>query len=578
MSYTKLAISFAAMLFAVAVVAQEAKIPVKVHPHQTYVFLDGVAIRDGDLTLKTTPGEHTIAVYNYGFTGQVRKVMAQAGKNEVQAFDLQPVGAEVSGPYGYIQIEGPSRAAVLLNGTTPDYLVGHVDEFNHHIGWSQQLIVPAGTHQLLVTRENATVWSGPVTIAAGQRVILYVPEGKTKIQSVDTGSGARPRFTAGIASANVTIAPVSGSFAAKPANIDCNQTSQLAYSSVETLHSNIKNAGEVKHLPTLTGEEPVSPRQTTTYDFEASGPGGFVKQDATVNVNPVIQSSLETTPAEVHYLKVGNKVLTQESTDLKWTVSNGDTITVEPVGKVAANAPGTTVGQEKVTPEPKEVVGAIDETKTYNMSASNVCGGSDTKTAQLRIKGMNEPYLASVFFPTGYPTRTKPDIGLVGSQQESLLKVAKAFPIYAEHTPDAKIVIRGHADPRGTDKYNLKLSERRVAKVKGFLVAQGIPEDKIILEPMGETKLLDAATVDQLEAENPFNAVTKKHSARATRLAYNRRIDIEFQPADMETTRFFPHQVKDADLLMQQAWPNMKKVKDAEQIAPAVAAAGQGQQ
>ncbi len=579
MSYKKIAISFACIvLLGVAVFAQEAKIPVKVSPPQAYVFLDGVAIGDGDRTLKTTPGEHTIAVYNYGFQGQERKVSAQAGKNEPQTFSLERAGADVSSPYGYIQIEGPNGAAVLLNGTSPDYLVGHVDEFNNHIGWKQQLIVPVGTHQLTVTRNGQALFQGPIEVPGGKRVIVNLYEKATRTQDVDSGSGiTRPRFDAGIASAAVVIAPVSGTFAAKPTGIDCNETSQLAYTSVETLHANIKDGSEVKQLPVMNGEIPVSPHQTTTYNFEASGPGGFVRQDDTVTVNPVITSSLETSQPEVHYLKIGDKVLTQESADLKWNVHNADAISVEPVGKVAATVPGTTIGQEKVTPEPKPVTGPIDETKTYALNANNLCGGSDSKTAQLRVKGMMEPYLLSVFFPTGYPTRTKPDVGLVASQQDSLMKLAKAFAIYSEHTPEAKMLVRGYADPRGGNKYNMKLSERRITSVKNFLVAQGIPADKISVEAFGDTKGLDAATVAQLEAENPFKAGAAGHTDREIRLAYNRRIDIELQPITVETARFFPHEVQDADLLVKPVFPNLNTVMAAQQSSTPIATASAAQ-
>jgi len=569
MSHYKLAISVALVtLWGGATFAQEAKVPVIVSPPQAYVFLDGVAIKEGkQVILKTAPGEHVISVYNYGYVGQIRHVEFVTGWNEVQSFSLEPAGAQVPGAYGLIQIEGPGHAAVLLNGTTPEYHVGHVDMFNNHIGWFQQLLVPPGTHQLTITRYGNTIWSGPVQVAAGERVILYVPSGNRRTQVVNKGNGPRPRFKAGIASAAVVVAPVSGTFAASPSQINCSETSQLAYSSVDTLHSSIKDAGP-KPLPALSGEVPVSPRQTTTYTFEASGPGGLVKQDATVNVNPVVQSSLETTPAEIHYLKVGNKVLTQESSELKWTSTNADSISVDPIGKVAAT------GQEKLTPEPKQVTGPISESQSYTLTATNVCGGSDSKTAQLKIKGMIEPYILSVFFPTGYPDRKHPDTGLVVSQQEQLTKVANVFPIYAEHTPDAKIVVRGNADRRGTDKYNMALSERRVAVVKAFLVSHGIPEDKILLEPMGETKQLDAATVQQLEAENMFKDESKKHNTRATWLAYNRRIDIEVQPADLQTTRFFPHQANDADLLMQPGWPSLQKVIDAQQTPTAAGVTG----
>jgi len=572
LSHCKLAISVAwVMLWGTATFAQEAKVPVLVDPPQAYVFLDGKAIKEGkQVILKTTPGEHVISVYNYGYAKEIRKVEFIAGWNDIQSFSLKPVGAAVPGEYGFIQIEGPPHAAVLLNGTDPEYHVGHVDMFNNHIAWFQQLVVPPGTHQVTITRYGNTIWSGPVEVAAGQRVILDVPSGKRRTQVVNSSNlkEPRPRFKEKLTETAVSVAPVSGTFAATPSQINCSETSQLAYSSVDTLHSSIKDASGATPLPALSGEVPVSPRQTTTYTFEASGPGGLVKQDATVNVNAVVQSSLETTPAEVRYLKVGNKVLTQESSELQWTSTNADSISVDPIGKVAAS------GQEKLTPKPNQVTGPISESKSYTLTATNVCGGSDSKTAQVKITGMIEPYILSVFFPTGYPDRKHPDAGLVASEQERLMKVASVFSIYAERTPDAKIMVRGHADPRGSKKYNQELSERRVAVVKAFLVAHGVPEDKILVEAMGKTQELDAATVQQLEAENTLNDNSKKHNTRATWLAYNRRSDIEVQPADVETTRFYPHQANDADVLMQAGWPSLRKVTEADQTSPVVAANG----
>jgi len=575
MWHYKAAVSVAFVtLWVGATFAQEAKVPVLVDPPQSYVFLDGKAIKEGkQVILKTTPGEHVISVYNYGYAGQIRTVNFIAGWNEPIAFSLKPTGAAVPGEFGLIQIEGPPHAAVLMTGTTPEYHVGHVDMFNNHIGWFQQLLVAPGTYQLTITRYGNTIWSGPVQVAADERVILYVPSGKIRTQKVNRSKtkGPHPRFTAGIASAAVYIAPVTGALTARPAQINCNDTAQLGYSSVDTLHSSLKDDSGTKPLSSLSGEVPVQPRHTTTYYFEASGPGGTVKQDATVNVNPVVQSSLEATPAEVHYVKVGNKVLTQESSELKWRATNADTISVTPIGKVAAN------GQEKLVPEPRQVTGPVNETQTYTLAASNICGGSDSKTAQVRIKGTIEPYILSVFFPTGYPDRRHPETGLVSSQQEQLMKLAGVFSLYAEHTPDAKILVRGHADPRGTDKYNMRLSERRIVAAKAFLVAHGIPQDKIQSEALGESKELDAATVKQLEAENPFNVQgSKMHNARTTWLAYNRRIDIEIQPADVQTTRFFPHEASDAELLMQRTWPSLKKVMDAQHGSATVAGGAGG--
>jgi hypothetical protein len=40
--------------------------------------------------------------------------------------------------FGAITIEGADRDAALLNGKTPDYFVGHGDEFNHNWWWKHR--------------------------------------------------------------------------------------------------------------------------------------------------------------------------------------------------------------------------------------------------------------------------------------------------------------------------------------------------------------------------------------------------------------------------------------------------------
>jgi len=574
MSKMERAISIALVtLWGIAAFAQEAKVPVIVDPPQAYVFLDGNAIKEGkQVILKTTPGKHIISVYNYGYQGQIRHVDFIAGWNNVQLFTLKPSGAKVPGPYGLIQIEGPGHAAVLMNGTTPEYHVGHVDMFNNHILWFQQLVVPPGAHQLTITRFGNTIWSGPVQVAAGERVILYVPSGKRRTQVVNSRlNEPRRRFKEKLTETAVSIAPVSGTFSAGPTQLQCNGTAELAYSSVDTLHGSIRDNSGTMSLTSMSGEVPVQPKHTTTYYYEASGPGGTVKKDATVTVNPTVQSSLELTPAQVQYVKVGDKVLTQEPSQLSWSATNANTVSVTPIGNVAAN------GQQTVLPDVKHVTGPVNETETYTLTASNVCGGSDTSNAQLQVKGIVEPYILSVFFPTGYPDRSHPEAGLVASQKGQLLTVADVFSSYAQNTPDAMIVVTGHADPRGTAAYNMRLSDRRVEVAKDFLVAHGVPADKIVLKPMGKSRELDAATVQQLQAESPFKAEQpKKESERATWLAYNRRVDVEIQPAEVQTSRFYPYQASDSQILAGTKWPSLKNVMKADQGSTVVASAAGG--
>jgi outer membrane protein OmpA-like peptidoglycan-associated protein len=52
--------------------------------------------------------------------------------------------------------------------------------------------------------------------------------------------------------------------------------------------------------------------------------------------------------------------------------------------------------------------------------------------------------------------------------------------------PDRDLWIEGHTDSRGTDGYNLALSEQRAEAVRGALVARGIDSDRLIAVGVGE--------------------------------------------------------------------------------------------
>ena len=249
------------------------KLKMSVTPKQAYTFVDGKAIGPGNRTIKLDVGTHHVAVANYGYKFVEQDVSIDSDQTVPMDIKLEPAGAPVPGPRGRIQIEAgwtreATAAAVLLNGKKPVYFVGHVDEFdNDALFWRQELIVPPGTHQVTVTRYGKEVWSGPITVAADQRVIVYISNGKQKTKPWPRGSECKtncipgdlaenaPRFKAGIASATVVVAPVSGSVSANPSKIDCNQTTQLAWVSKETVEADMSGMSPV---PT-SGEKPFRP-------------------------------------------------------------------------------------------------------------------------------------------------------------------------------------------------------------------------------------------------------------------------------------------------------------------------------
>lgn len=54
--------------------------------------------------------------------------------------------------------------------------------------------------------------------------------------------------------------------------------------------------------------------------------------------------------------------------------------------------------------------------------------------------------------------------------------------------PKPSILIEGHTDGKGSQSYNLKLSDRRAASVKTWFVAHGIPERSIRIRGWGAEK------------------------------------------------------------------------------------------
>src|SRR5712664_1807188 len=559
------------ILLSVAAFAQDlnpGKLKITVHPKQAYTFVDGKAIGPHNRTIKLDVGTHHLVVANYGYKFVERDISIDSHQTLPLDIQLEPAGGDVPGPRGRIQIEVGMRragdAAVLMNGNKPQYFVGHADEFNNDIIKHQELVVPPGRHELTVTRYGKELWSGLVTVGANQRVIVDISNGKQVVKdwprgSSDLGGGVQ-RFSAGTASATVAVAPVSGTVSANPPNINCNQNTQLAWTSSETVDADMSGLSPV---PT-TGERTVSPRQTTVYELTATGPGGATKPSTTVEVNTAVQSSLSASPTDVRYRRIGDKVIEQGNTTLNWSSSNSDAASLVPVGSVDST------GTRSLTLSPTQTGnGPVDEEFKYTLTATNVCGGSDTKTVSVRLKGSIEPIpavlLKSIFYPTDYPDKHNPDLGLLSSQRQALTTLASGFIKYLEYDPGAKLSLVAHADPRGGVKYNDSLSLRRAELTKQFLVSQGIAAEKIETTSEGIEKPLDEQFVAQLEASNPTPLPADRADRKSTTLfAYQRRVDIVLTPTNAESARFYPAQASDVEILWQRPKPARDEVETSQ--------------
>jgi outer membrane protein OmpA-like peptidoglycan-associated protein len=538
--------------------AQNGKLVIRATPEQAYVFVDGRAIKEASKIyyLKLSAGEHKIELVNYGYVPSTQTVTITPKKTTKLEVSLTQAGGVVFGPFGAISIKGADRHAILLNGKTPDYFVGHGDEFNNDWGWKQELVVSPGTYQVSILSGDKEVWSGPVDVPAQKRVIVSASKGVLKTVEWPRGATLNgiPRFNVGIASATVSVAKPTAQLSATAAQVNCGDASQLSWTSSDAPRVEITPVGAVAN----SGQQSVQPTQNTTYNLTATGPGGTATSSTTVDVNAAIQANLGLSPEEVHYKRVGEKVVVVDGTALKWTVANASTVSIDPLGSVSPT------GSHDLQIVPKKTdPGPVDETVTYTLNATNGCGGTETKTATLHIVGsIEQPEIKlsrSVYFPTDRPRSLKSEDALLDSEKETLKSTAAAFTQYLAVQPDARLVLSGHADKRGPQAYNQPLSERRAALAKQFLVEQGIPEANIETQAYGDEQNLSVDQVKQqveqdasLSAEERQNALEK---IKTIVYAYNRRVDITSKPTGQESARDYPFKAEDFARLIDRNGP-----------------------
>jgi peptidoglycan-associated lipoprotein len=82
-----------------------------------------------------------------------------------------------------------------------------------------------------------------------------------------------------------------------------------------------------------------------------------------------------------------------------------------------------------------------------------------------------------VFFDT--------DSSVIASDAQAVLTRQAAW---LKQYANAKIVLEGHADERGTREYNLALGERRANSAKNFLVSQGVDAARISVTSYGKER------------------------------------------------------------------------------------------
>ena len=87
---------------------------------------------------------------------------------------------------------------------------------------------------------------------------------------------------------------------------------------------------------------------------------------------------------------------------------------------------------------------------------------------------------------------------LTSAAKTNLDKLAQVL----KNNMDTNINIYGHTDSKGTDAYNLSLSERRAAAVRSYLISQGVASSRMLTMGVGEKEPVASNDTDAGRAEN----------------------------------------------------------------------------
>jgi outer membrane protein OmpA-like peptidoglycan-associated protein len=96
-----------------------------------------------------------------------------------------------------------------------------------------------------------------------------------------------------------------------------------------------------------------------------------------------------------------------------------------------------------------------------------------------------------------------PPINFVYNQDELAVANMESFMQAVEFANNGfMVLVEGHTDDRGSDDYNLKLSMKRVERIKQLMVEMGVSEDFISVVGQGERKPIVPNTSEENRLKN----------------------------------------------------------------------------
>lgn len=120
---------------------------------------------------------------------------------------------------------------------------------------------------------------------------------------------------------------------------------------------------------------------------------------------------------------------------------------------------------------------ATTGTSTATSTATTTAAAAETETPAEKMKREFTKVGTTILFDF--------DSSQISDYARTVLDRQAAF---LKAQPEARIILGGHADERGTREYNLALGERRAAAARDYLVAKGVNSARIRIISYGKER------------------------------------------------------------------------------------------
>tara|TARA_B100000768_G_scaffold171518_1_gene178915 strand:- start:3447 stop:4982 length:1536 start_codon:yes stop_codon:yes gene_type:complete len=145
---------------------------------------------------------------------------------------------------------------------------------------------------------------------------------------------------------------------------------------------------------------------------------------------------------------------------------------------------------------------------SYEIEFSPCMFGEEIQV-EIKTKGLEKPLVGSTFFSTPIKSGYTIDLNLLftsGSavvDEERYADELRQVTQVMRYRPDIRIIIEGHTDRVGGEKYNVDLSLKRARAIKRYFVNQGIADERIETNGLGWS--MPAYPYTNNEKENSLN-------------------------------------------------------------------------